>query len=47
MFRNFVQVVDNARKLETKNLIVLASRSDSYKSKLYSIALAVVSTDLL
>jgi len=30
-----------------KNPIVLTSRSDSYKSKLYSIALAVVSTDVL
>jgi len=29
------------------NPIVLTSRSDSYKSKLYSIALAVVSTDIL
>jgi phosphate butyryltransferase len=30
-----------------KNPIVLTSRSDSYKSKLYSIALAVVSSDVL
>ena len=33
--------------LGAKNPIVLTSRSDSYKSKLYSIALAVVSTDIL
>ncbi len=33
--------------LGASNPIVLTSRSDSYKSKLYSIALAVVSTDLL
>ncbi len=32
--------------LGASNPIVLTSRSDSYKSKLYSIALAVVSTDL-
>lgn len=70
MFRNFTQVVDDARKLESGNTfyksttflansipagivlgasnpIVLTSRSNSYKSKLYSIALAVVSADLL
>ena len=33
--------------LGATNPIVLTSRSDSYKSKLYSIALAVVSTDIL
>jgi phosphate butyryltransferase len=33
--------------LGASNPIVLTSRSDSYKSKLYSIALAVVSTDIL
>lgn len=33
--------------LGAKNPIVLPSRADSYKSKLYSIALAVVSTDIL
>ncbi len=33
--------------LGASNPIVLTSQSDSYKSKLYSIALAVVSTDLL
>ena len=33
--------------LGAKNPIVLTSRSDSFKSKLYSIALAVVSTDIL
>lgn len=33
--------------LGAKNPIVLTSRSDSYRSKLYSIALAVVSTDIL
>ncbi len=33
--------------LGASNPIVFTSRSDSYKSKLYSIALAVVSTDLL
>ena len=33
--------------LGASNPIVLTGRSDSYKSKLYSIALAVVSTDLL
>lgn len=33
--------------LGAKNPIVLTSRSDSYRSKLYSIALAVVSTDVL
>ncbi len=33
--------------LGAKNPIVLTSRSDSYRSKLYSIALAVVSTDML
>ena len=32
--------------LGAKNPIVLTSRSDSYRSKLYSIALAVVSTDI-
>jgi phosphate butyryltransferase len=32
--------------LGAKNPIVLTSRSDSYKSKLYSIALAVVSTEI-
>lgn len=33
--------------LGAKNPIVLTSRADSYKSRLYSIALAVVSTDIL
>jgi hypothetical protein len=33
--------------LGARNPIVLTSRADSYKSKLYSIALAVVSTDIL
>jgi len=33
--------------LGATNPIVLTSRSDSYKSKLYSIALAVVSTDII
>jgi phosphate butyryltransferase len=33
--------------LGAKNPIVLTSRADSYKSKLYSIALGVVSTDIL
>ncbi|MBN2604475.1 MAG: phosphate butyryltransferase [Bacilli bacterium] len=33
--------------LGASNPIVLTSRADSYKSKLYSIALAVVSTDIL
>ena len=33
--------------LGASNPIVLTSRSDSYRSKLYSIALAVVSTDIL
>jgi phosphate butyryltransferase len=33
--------------LGAKNPIVLTSRTDSYKSKLYSIALAVVSTEIL
>ncbi len=33
--------------LGASNPIVLTSRSDSYKSKLYSIALAVVNTELL
>lgn len=33
--------------LGAKNPIVLTSRSDTYKSKLYSIALAVVSTEIL
>lgn len=33
--------------LGAKNTIVLTSRADSYKSKLYSIALAVVSMDIL
>jgi phosphate butyryltransferase len=33
--------------LGASNPIVLTSRSDSYKSKLYSIALAVVSTDII
>lgn len=33
--------------LGATNPVVLPSRSDSYKSKLYSIALAVVSTDIL
>ena len=33
--------------LGATNPIVLTSRADSYKSRLYSIALAVVSTDIL
>jgi len=43
----FANSTPAALLLGASNPIVFTSRSDSYKSKLYSIALAVVSTDIL
>ena len=43
----FASSIPAALLIGASNPIIFTSRSDSYKSKLYSIALAVVSTDIL